>query len=164
MKKRPEFLALLSLAVFFAILRPCSMSAQEHSVEAAKKATSTLIVHYTGLRNKEGKILTGMARKAEGFPRDVDQHFSWLKADARDGVLSVQIEGLPYGPCALTCLDDENCNGDIDMFLGIPKEGWGFSKNPSCGLSAPDFEDCKFEIDQPVQEIEIKLNYVRKGK
>ena len=43
---------------------------------------------------------------------------------------------------------DENLNGELDLgFLNIPEEGFGFSNNPTILFSQPDFNDCKFTIE-----------------
>jgi uncharacterized protein (DUF2141 family) len=50
------------------------------------------------------------------------------------------------------------------MFLGIPKEGFGFSMDPPFRLSAPKFDDCSFLLNQPNQQITIRFRYAGKGK
>ena len=65
---------------------------------------------------------------------------------------------------AISVLDDENSNLEMDMVLGIPKEGWGFSMNPPVKLSAPKFRECAFLVDKPYHQITIDLRYAGKGK
>jgi uncharacterized protein (DUF2141 family) len=83
----------------------------------------------------------------------------------KDGVFVVQIPELPFGILAISVLDDVNNNVKMDMTLGIPKEGYGFSNDaPIRFLSAPKYEDCAFEFTKSMQQISIKLEYWGKDK
>ena len=48
----------------------------------------------------------------------------------------------------------------MDKFMGIPKEGFGFSGNPRVKFSPPKFEDCLFIIEKPFQQITIDIRYI----
>ena len=69
------------------------------------------------------------------------------------------INDLPQGEYALSIFHDENCDKKCNKnILGMPIEGYGFSKNFKPKLSAPKFEDCSFLLDKDMS-IEIKLIY-----
>ncbi|RKD90857.1 DUF2141 domain-containing protein [Mangrovibacterium diazotrophicum] len=69
------------------------------------------------------------------------------------------IDDLPQGEYAMIIFHDKNSNKDLDRsFLGIPKEGYGFSNNIKPHLSAPDFRDCCFSLVKDTK-IEIELLY-----
>jgi uncharacterized protein (DUF2141 family) len=85
----------------------------------------------------------------------------WKKSNINGGTMTVRLEDMDYGTYAISVLDDENSNLEMDMFLGIPKEGFDFSMNPKTKLKAPKFEECAFVVDEPVKRIRIELNYVR---
>jgi len=53
---------------------------------------------------------------------------NWKKTNVVDGVFIARVEDLPYGTYAVSVLDDANSNLEMDMFLGIPKEGWGIRR------------------------------------
>ena len=76
--------------------------------------------------------------------------------------MTVQVKDLPYGTYAVSVLDDENSNLDMDNFLGIPKEGYGFSNDAEVKISPPKFEECSFVIDQPLKKISIEIRYMGK--
>ena len=46
------------------------------------------------------------------------------------GAASVKFGDLVPGTYVLVLLHDENENNKLDTMLGIPKEGFGFSRNP----------------------------------
>ena len=65
---------------------------------------------------------------------------------------------LPEGIYAIALFVDANKNLKIDKnFLGIPKEQFGFSNNAMGKLSAPSFEQAKFQVEGSVtQNIKLK--------
>jgi len=127
-------------------------------------STGTIEITFTGIRNQKGQIAIGINNIPENFPRAAEIELQFPKEGMQDGVLTIQVKDFPYGTYAISVLDDENSNLEMEMFLGIPKEGWGFSMNPPFKLRAAKFEECSFELNQPVKSISIQLRYAGKGK
>jgi uncharacterized protein (DUF2141 family) len=66
---------------------------------------------------------------------------------------------MRYGSYAIVAFHDENHDGEFNQnWLGMPKEGFGFSDDPST-LKKPAFSDSRFNLDRPQVELTIKLNY-----
>ncbi|MDB4056266.1 DUF2141 domain-containing protein [Gammaproteobacteria bacterium] len=65
---------------------------------------------------------------------------------------------IPDGEYAIAFFIDANGNKKLDKnFLGIPKEQYGFSNNAMGTLSAPTFEQAKFQVaGNTVQNIKLK--------
>lgn len=58
------------------------------------------------------------------------------------------ITNLPKGDYAIALFQDENTDGKCNTnFLGVPKEGYGFSNNYKPLLSSPSYSDCKFTFN-----------------
>ncbi len=133
-------------------------------INAQSKATSILEIKFTGIQNNKGLIAIGINHSPEGWPRQPHMDPNWNKTNIVEGIFIAQVENLAYGTYAVSVLDDENSNLEMDMWLGIPKEGWGFSMNPPFRLSAPNFEECSFVLDKPFKQITIDLRYAGKGK
>jgi len=131
---------------------------------AQKPSTGTVEIKFTEIRSTDGLIVAGLNSSPEGWPREPQKDAYWEKTNIVDGVFTAQIETLTYGTYAISVLDDENENFEMDMFLGIPKEGFGFSGNPRVKLSPPKFEDCLFIVEKPFQQINIDIRYISKGK
>jgi len=71
------------------------------------------------------------------------------------------VNDLPSGEYAIKMYYDENDNGIMDTnFLGIPKEGFGFSNNAEAELSPPSFEKTMFKINDGVVKQTIQLTYM----
>ena len=60
-------------------------------------------------------------------------------------------------------MDDEDANLKMDKFMGLPREGFGFSKNPKVGMSVPKFKECSFVVDTTVVELVVEVIYKGKG-
>ncbi len=77
----------------------------------------------------------------------------------QNGILEHFIHDIKPGRYSIIILDDENKNNDLDKnWLGIPTEGFGFSKNvkPTL-LGAPDFEKCVLDIGQQITKTKISI-------
>lgn len=74
---------------------------------------------------------------------------------------SVTFSQLPYGSYAIAAFHDENEDSQLNTnFLGIPKEGIGFSNNPSIWKGGPDYEGIKFDFTPEQTTISIKIKYL----
>ena len=71
-------------------------------------------------------------------------------------------EGIAPGEYAVSVFHDANNNNRMDKnFLGIPKEGYGASRNKLPFASAPRFSDNKFNVtNNTVNSIIMKLRYL----
>ena len=120
-------------------------------------------IHVTilNIRNGIGTVDCALFDSPNGFPRDV------LHSAMRVVVMKVpntkarcDFEGLHSGTYALVVLHDENMNGKIDTnWLGVPKEGYGFSNDPRAGFRAPSFSNASFVYDGKTLDLTITLRY-----
>jgi uncharacterized protein (DUF2141 family) len=131
---------------------------------AQSDSAGTLEIEFTGILTKEGQIAININTPAENFPKEPGLEIQFNKEQMQNGALTVEIDSLEYGLYAISVLDDLNGNLEMDMFLGFPKEGYGFSLNPEFKLFAPKFKDCSFELNQPNQKITIHMQYPRRMK
>jgi uncharacterized protein (DUF2141 family) len=100
----------------------------------------------TGLRSEKGDVLVCLSNNPKYFPDcSKDKNARKLKiAAARAG--SVQIAGVKPGTYAVALVHDENANGKMDLRLFLPREGFGFSRNPRIGMGPPKFKAAQFTI------------------
>ena len=125
---------------------------------------ATLEIEFTGIRSSDGQIAVNISTLPKGFPHDPGLEVLFNKDQMKDGVLTVEVDSLPYGIYAVSVLDDLNSDMEMEMFLRFPKEGYGFSLNPENKLRAPKFKECSFELNQPHLKITIVMKYPRKKK
>ena len=63
------------------------------------------------------------------------------------------------GRYALLVIHDENRNGKLDTMLGVPREGFGFSRNPALRMGPPRYGDVQFAVAGSGRQA-IKLKYL----
>ncbi len=73
----------------------------------------------------------------------------------------VRFEGVPHGTYALAVIHDENDNGKLDTFMGMPREGFGFSRNPGIGFGPPRFTSASFDVVAATNvQQQVKIRYL----
>jgi len=136
-----------------------------YSLLAQSTEKGTLEIRFTGIRTEEGSMAVGINTSPKGWPRKAHMELQLPKENMKDSVFIVRIPDLPFGTLAISVLDDVNDNVKMDMRLGIPKEGYGFSNDaPIRFLASPKYESCTFEFTESMQQISIKLEYWGKDK
>ena len=67
---------------------------------------------------------------------------------------------LEPGDYAVVVIHDDNQNGKLDTgAFGIPKEGYGFSRNAKGRLGPPPFAAARFTLGSTPEVLTITLNY-----
>ncbi|MBC8009694.1 MAG: DUF2141 domain-containing protein [Burkholderiales bacterium] len=70
-----------------------------------------------------------------------------------------QFLDLAPGSYALAAVHDENESGEMDTnWIGMPREGMGFSRDPKSFLGPPKFKDSVLEVKKS-EEIEVNFVY-----
>lgn len=67
---------------------------------------------------------------------------------------------LPPGEYALSVIHDENDNGRLDTILKVPREGFGFSRNPAIRMGPPRFDETRFEIATDPVAQSVRIRYI----
>lgn len=117
-----------------------------------------LVMALEGLRSGKGRILVCVTRSPDHFPdcaKDPDQHHFTISAKPGQ----VTLGAMAPGDYAIAVIHDENSNGKLDTFAGIPREGVGFSRNPVIRFGAPSFRSARFSIAGASVEQDIRLKY-----
>lgn len=111
-----------------------------------------------GLRSARGNFLVCVTRSPQYFPdcsHDPDKRHLIVTASA--GTIALGM--MAPGTYAIAIIHDENGNGKLDTFAGIPKEGVGFSRNPVLRFGAPSFRSAQFTMAGGAVQQDIKVKY-----
>lgn len=128
------------------------------SIHAQFKAKG-LAIEITGLRNDKGKVLISVFNSADGFPEKTVDAVYTAEARSRNGRAYFVYENIKAGIYAIAVLHDENENMKMDTkTFGLPKEGYGFSKNAMGTFGPPAFKKANFSYPGQT-EISIKVKY-----
>lgn len=120
---------------------------------------ATLDVSVTGLRNSKGHVLVCLTASSKAFPdctKDSKAHKRTVMANAAG---SIGFTDLTPGTYALSLIHDENANGKLDTSLAIPKEGFGFSRNPKITFGPPKFKAAAFVVAGAGRQT-VKMKYM----
>ena len=119
-----------------------------------------LTVEITNIRNNKGNIV--LAIFIDNISFDLEKPFigkTYSKTDLINGKLRVKIKLKP-GVYGISVLDDENKDGEMRYnWLGIPKEGCGFSNYYHRGIKKPNFQDFDFIIGGKDEIVQVKMKY-----
>lgn len=122
-------------------------------------APGNLEASVSGLRSTKGQVLACLTRRADKLARcdrDPDARRMTIPASAK----ALHFTGLPSGEYALALIHDENANNKLDTFMGIPREGFGFSRNPAIGFGPPSFAAAQFTVTAGSIDEGVRVRYL----
>ena len=127
---------------------------------ASSPGNSQLSVDLTGLRSAKGQVHLCLTSQAARFLRckDDKEAVAMTVPAAKAGHLT--LGPVRPGTYALLVVHDENGNGKLDMIMGIPREGFGFSNNPKIHMRAPRFDEVRFAVHPGAQTQSVRLRYI----
>ena len=121
-------------------------------------APAALDIQFANLRSQKGLIRICLTIYPRNFPSCADDKNAITRSvRAADG--KTLIAGLPSGEYALALIHDENSNAKLDTFAGIPREGIGFSRNPTLGFGPPKFTSAQFAMNTGTVAQSVKMKY-----
>jgi uncharacterized protein (DUF2141 family) len=128
------------------------------------KTTALVDVDITikNVKTANGKIRIGFFKDNASFDKEIPfKSLPCGKETLSNGVLKVKTQ-LEPGIYGASLLDDANDNGKMDYnFIGIPKEGFGFSNYYLSGFTKPKFQAFQFEVKASnTAKIEMVIRYM----
>ena len=118
-------------------------------------------VKILNIKNSTGNVACALFESTVGFP-DEYLHFATniMVIKIRDNQTHCDFKDIAPGTYALAVVHDENMNGKLDTkWLGIPTEGYGFSRDAKALLGAPSFSSASFPYDGKDLDLTISLHY-----
>ncbi len=73
---------------------------------------------------------------------------------------SLSLGDVAPGVYALAVIHDENGNGRLDRFMAVPREGFGFSRNPRIRMGPPRFDEVRFEVGAGRVRQAVQMKYL----
>lgn len=118
-----------------------------------------LDVAVEGLRSAKGSLRLCLTADPTNFPGCIDDADAVTRS-VPAGVTTISFEGLPHGAYALAVIHDENDNARLDTVIGIPREGFGFSRNPAIRFGPPRFAAARFAITGDAERQQVRMHYI----
>lgn len=114
--------------------------------EPSAAPLATLEVTIDGAKSSKGTILLALCPPDSGFPDCKRRAVRSASLQVTNGSASIRFSDLPAGNYAVSLFHDANGNSKLDTFLGIPREGFGFSRNPPVRPRAPRFDEAVIQV------------------
>jgi uncharacterized protein (DUF2141 family) len=126
----------------------------------AGRSDGTLVVAITGLRSDDGVVRLALYDQADRFPKR-DGVIRKLTVHPNGNQAQALFTNLPEGRYAIAFFHDENSDGEFDRgLLGVPMEGFGFSRDAKVLLGPPSFEEAALTVRGPAPKLIIaKMRY-----
>lgn len=125
----------------------------------ASVPSSTLEIDIAGLRSTKGIILICLTANPASFPDCEGGKDSRLMRVFANKAGAIEVKGLAPGNYAISLVHDENANGRLDKAILIPREGFGFSRNPKITFGPPKFSAVEVNVGQGDVKIPVKMKY-----
>ena len=117
----------------------------------------SLTVVVAGLRDNRGHVRIGVCERAEFLGERCAYH---AVVPSRPGSVTATISGIKPGIYAVAAYQDSTDAGHLRRsFLGIPKDGIGFSRNPPLGLGGLPFDRCALSLGMQDAAITVTLRF-----
>ncbi|MEO9601187.1 DUF2141 domain-containing protein [Parasphingorhabdus sp.] len=129
-------------------------------VPVAAAVSASIDLAISGLRSDKGDVLVCLSANPKYFPDcRKDKKARKLKISAGQAA-AIQIADVKPGTYAVALIHDENANGKMDLRLFLPREGFGFSRNPKIGVGPPKFKSAQFTIGTDDAQYSVKMKYI----
>lgn len=148
------------LGAVSALLLGASVAASEVPEATVPASSASIDLAITGLRSEKGNVLVCLSANPEYFPDCTkDKKARKLKVSANHAD-HIHIEGVKPGTYAVALIHDENANGKMDLRLFLPREGFGFSRNPKIGMGPPKFKSAQFTVGADDEHYAVRMKYI----
>jgi uncharacterized protein (DUF2141 family) len=146
------------MTVHSLLVRPALAAASLVLLSAATDP-SFVDVSVAGQRSDRGMLRVCLTRDPAHFP-DCAGDPAAVSASFPADQTSLRLGPIAHGTWALSVFHDENGNGKLDTMLGVPKEGFGFSRNPPLTFGPPKFERVGLVVDEDRVSAAVRLRYL----
>jgi len=129
-------------------------------ITCGNAAGDELALEIGGFRNAKGAAHLCLTSNPAYFPDCGRDPQAVKRTVTVKGLGTVRIHGIKPGRYALSVIHDENGNGKLDTWLGIPREGFGFSRNPTVRFGPPRFDRVRFDLGSGFTRQTVRMQYL----
>ena len=124
-------------------------------------SNSNLTVELNGLKRQGGQVCLSLFSSSQGFPDNKENALQTQCIRLEKESPKITFENLIPGNYAVAVFHDANSDQILNLnSLGIPTEGFGFSRNPTILAGPPQFDDTAVAVATAQNNIQIKLQYL----
>lgn len=113
-----------------------------------------------GLRSARGNVMVCLTTAADHFPDCQDDPAARRITVPATAAATMRFDWLPSADYAVALVHDENGNGRLDTLFAMPREGFGFSRNPAIRFGPPRFSSARFVVAGGAVAERVKVKYL----
>lgn len=151
---KPAALLPCSLVLSLAV---CACAAGDAAAEPAARASGAasrpaaggaqLVIEMSGFRNDKGVAAVALFAAPAGFPDKAEKAARRVEVAIKGGRARAVVRGLAAGTYAVAVLHDEDRDHKMKTgLMGIPKEGYGASRDARGRFGPPKFDDARLGL------------------
>lgn len=153
--------AIVGLAVILPAIGPSGSAGRAAASQMCDSGGIPIWVTIDKVRSSSGTIkvelYSGEAEKSAKKGKKVAR----TRVKAQRGETNLCLNAPKAGTYSIALYHDENNNKKFDRnFIGIPREGFGFSNNPPFRLGLPDADEVRFRVGQWATRLRISVVYL----
>lgn len=120
-----------------------------------------ILVTIEKVRNSNGTIKVELYNGEAKTELEKGKKIARTRVKARQGETKLCLNAPSEGSYTIALYHDENDNKKLDRnFIGIPREGFGFSNNPPLGLGIPEQKEMRFKVEDMATNLRISVIYL----
>jgi uncharacterized protein (DUF2141 family) len=129
------------------------------ALSASAQSPGRLSVNVSGLHSDNGAVRCGLYDSAAKFGKP-GQEVRGVAARPNGQKATCVFSGIGAGSYAVAVFHAERNETQIEYgMFGKPKQGYGFSRNPSSTFGPPGFEAAAFDYAGGNQTLQVSLQY-----
>jgi len=123
---------------------------------AASASAATVQVRIDGVTSDKGVVQVAVCDEAN-YRKDCQLTAT---VPARKGFVMADVPDVPAGTWAVLAYHDENGNKKLDTnFVGMPREGYGFSNGAKSTFGPPSFKEAAIAVGEGKVTAMVTLTY-----
>lgn len=120
----------------------------------------TLDIAVSGLRSIHGNVLVCLTANPKFFPNCDKDPAGRKQRVAANQAGDIRFDDVQPQTYAVSLIHDENANNKMDLAIFMPKEGFGFSRNPRIGMGPPKFSSAAFSVGAKNEHLAVAMKYM----
>jgi uncharacterized protein (DUF2141 family) len=149
----------IALAAGMAIGSAVASAQPANKMAASTQPANKLAVSVTGLRSDTGVVRCGLYADANAFPQP-GREFRGAVARINGQQATCVFTNISAGTYAVAAFHAEQNETRMEYgMFGRPKQGYGFSGNPSSSFGPPAFSAAAFDYRGGSQTAQVTLQY-----
>jgi uncharacterized protein (DUF2141 family) len=144
----------------YALLAAAAFAACQGILLANGEKSGEITLLIKGFENEKGMAQVALYSGKEGFPSDYKKALKILGLAIKDKEAKGTFKDVTFGEYAVAVLHDENRNGKMDTnIFGVPREGYGTSRDARGSWGPPAYDDAKFKLNSDKLRLTINMTY-----